>query len=79
MVPFRCRSEAVGLNINLFMNIVIAVSAGASVYYSAQYPTLVLLMSFICGIFVSTSSRWGVTVVKEAQIRVEDERTRLQD
>lgn len=64
-----------GVNVNLFMNIIIAVTAGASVYYSAQYPTLVLLMSFICGIFVSTSSRWGIAVVRET----EKERTRLQD
>lgn len=68
-----------GVNVNLFMNIIIAVSAGASVYYSVQYPTLVLLMAFVCGIFVSVSSRWGITVVKEAEVRVEDERARLQD
>jgi hypothetical protein len=67
------------VNINLFMNIFIAVLAGASVYYQPQYPTLVLLMSFVCGIFVSVASQFGVAVIQKGLDREAEERTRLQD
>jgi len=55
------------------------VLAGASVYYQPQYPTLVLLMSFVCGIFVSVASQFGVAVIQKGLDREAEERTRLQD
>ena len=61
------------------MNIIIAALAGASVYYSAQYPTLVLLMAFVCGILVSMSSNWSVAVLRKGLDREDEGRTRLQD